>query len=94
MPRNVYFSQGATSEKRLYEDITIEALKIYGHDVFYIPRSIVNTDSIFNEDALSKFGEAFQMSVFIGYQKMKALYLIALIVQDVKKKLNGMIIFL
>jgi hypothetical protein len=65
MPRNVYFSQGATSEKRLYEDITIEALKIYGHDVFYIPRSIVNTDSIFNEDALSKFGEAYQIEMYV-----------------------------
>ena len=65
MPRNVYFSQGATSEKRLYEDITIEALKIYGHDVFYIPRSIVNTDSIFNEDALSKFGAAYQIEMYV-----------------------------
>tara|TARA_R110001606_G_scaffold386055_2_gene549861 strand:+ start:2303 stop:3205 length:903 start_codon:yes stop_codon:yes gene_type:complete len=65
MPRNVYFSQGTTPEQRLYEDITIEALKIYGHDVFYIPRSIVNTDSIFNEDALSKFGEAYQIEMYV-----------------------------
>jgi len=65
MPRNVYFSQGTTPEKRLYEDITIEALKIYGHDVFYIPRTIVNTDAIFNEDALSKFGEAFQVEMYV-----------------------------
>lgn len=65
MPRNVYFSQGTTPEKRLYEDITIEALKIYGHDVYYIPRTIVNTDAIFNEDALSKFGEAFQIEMYV-----------------------------
>tara|TARA_R110002050_G_scaffold195628_3_gene330538 strand:- start:962 stop:2191 length:1230 start_codon:yes stop_codon:yes gene_type:complete len=65
MPRNVYFSQGATSEKRLYEDITIEALKIYGHDVYYIPRAIVNTNAIFNEDTLSKFGEAFQIEMYV-----------------------------
>ena len=65
MPRNVYFSQGTTPEKRLYEDITIEALKIYGHDVYYIPRTIVNTDAIFNEDALSKFGEAFQVEMYL-----------------------------
>ena len=65
MPRNVYFSQGTTPEKRLYEDITIEALKIYGHDAYYIPRTIVNTDSIFNEDALSKFGEAFQIEMYL-----------------------------
>jgi len=65
MPRNVYFNQGSTPEKRLYEDITIEALKIYGHDVFYIPRSIVNTDSIFNEDALAKFGAAHQIEMYV-----------------------------
>lgn len=65
MPRNVYFSQGTTPEKRLYEDITIEALKIYGHDVYYIPRTIVNTDAIFNEDSLSKFGEAFQIEMYV-----------------------------
>ena len=65
MPRNVYFSQGTTPEQRLYEDITIEALKIYGHDVFYIPRSIVNTDSIFNEDALAKFGAAYQIEMYV-----------------------------
>lgn len=65
MPRNVYFSQGATPEQRLYEDITIEALKIYGHDVYYIPRSIVNTDAIFNEDALSKFGSAHVVEMYV-----------------------------
>ena len=65
MPRNVYFSQGTTPEKRLYEDITIEALKIYGHDVFYIPRSVVNTNATFNEDALSKFGSAFQIEMYV-----------------------------
>ena len=65
MPRNVYFSQGTTPEKRLYEDITIEALKIYGHDVYYIPRTIVNTNAIFNEDSLSKFGEAFQIEMYV-----------------------------
>jgi hypothetical protein len=65
MPRNTYFSHGTTSEKTLYEDIIIEALKIYGHDVYYIPRTIVNTDAIFNEDALSKFGEAFQIEMYV-----------------------------
>ena len=65
MPRNTYFSLGTTLERRLYEDITIEALKIYGHDVYYIPRTIVNTDAIFNEDALSKFGEAFQIEMYL-----------------------------
>ena len=65
MPRNTYFSQGSTLEKRLYEDITIEALRIYGHDVYYIPRTIVDTNAIFNEDTLSKFGESFQIEMYV-----------------------------
>ena len=65
MPRNTYFSLGETSEKRLYEDITIEALKIYGHEVYYIPRKIVNTDAIFNEDTLAEFGEAFAIEMYV-----------------------------
>jgi hypothetical protein len=65
MPRNVYFSQGTTAEKRLYEDIIIESLKIYGHDCYYIPRKIVNTNAIFNEDALSEFGDSYMIEAYV-----------------------------
>ena len=65
MPRNVYFSQGTTAEKRLYEDIIIESLKIFGHDCYYIPRNIVNTNAIFSEDALSKFGDSYMIEAYV-----------------------------
>ena len=65
MPRNVYFSHGTTAEQRMYEDIIIEALQIFGHDLYYLPRKIVNTDAIFNEDALSEFGEAFMIEAYV-----------------------------
>lgn len=65
MPRNVYFSHGTSSEQNLYEDIIIESLRIYGHEAYYIPRSIVDTNEIFNEDALSKFGEAYQIEMYV-----------------------------
>ena len=72
MPRNVYFSQGSDSEQSLYEDITIEALKIYGHDCFYIPRKIVNEDGIFNEDQLSEFADSYMIEAYVqnvdGYE--------------------------
>ena len=55
MPRNVYFKNGKTTEQDLYEDIIIEAIKIYGYDVFYIPRKIVKRDGILTEDLISKF---------------------------------------
>ena len=33
---------GNQNEKNLYEDLIIEGLKIYGHDVYYLPRTLVN----------------------------------------------------
>jgi len=72
MPRNPYFSHGTQSEQDLYEDIIIESLRIYGHDCYYIPRTIVNKDSVFNEDLLSKFGEAYVIEMYVdsvdGYE--------------------------
>jgi hypothetical protein len=57
MPTNVYFDTGTTSEQRLYEDLIIEQLKIYGQDVYYLPRKIANKDTIFGEDPASSFDE-------------------------------------
>ena len=48
MPTNVYFDTGTTNEQRLYEDLIVEQLKIYGQDVYYLPRKIANKDTIFN----------------------------------------------
>ena len=56
MTTNVYFSKGTPNEQHLYEDLAIEAIQIYGHDVFYIPRTLVNKDELFGEDALSRCG--------------------------------------
>ena len=41
MPTNVYFDTGTKPEQHLYEDLMIEQLKIYGQDVYYIPRTLV-----------------------------------------------------
>ena len=65
MPRNVYFYQAVKSEQNLYEDLIIESLGIYGQDVYYIPRTIVNRDSILNEDPASTFDDAFLMEMYI-----------------------------
>jgi len=42
MATNYYFSQKVQSEQLLYEDIVIESLQMYGQDVYYLPREIVN----------------------------------------------------
>lgn len=61
---NVYFSQGTKNEQFLIEDIIIESLKIYGNEVFYIPRSLVSKDDVLGEDRLSQFKTAFPIEMY------------------------------
>lgn len=65
MATSVYFSQRVKSEQNLYEDIIIESLKIYGQDVYYLPRTIVNEDKILGEDVPSKFSAAYQIEMYV-----------------------------
>lgn len=65
MATNLYFSQQVRSEQNLYEDIIIESLKMYGQDVYYLPRDLVNVDEIFNEDVVSKFNSSHKIEMYI-----------------------------
>ena len=65
MPTNVYFSTGTTSEQKLYEELIIEQLKIYGQDVYYLPRKIANKDTIFGEDPASSFDDSYIIEMYV-----------------------------
>ena len=69
MTTNVHFSKGTISEQYLYEDLTIEAIQIYGHDVFYLPRDRINPDQLFGEDALSEFDDAYGIEMWMETQE-------------------------
>ena len=75
MPTNHYFSKGTISEQHLYEDLAIEAIQIYGHDVYYLPRTMVNKDELFGESPLSKFTDAYMIEMYMdtneGYEGEK-----------------------
>ena len=43
------------AERNLYSDLIKEAIQIYGHDVYYIDRTLVARDNVLGEDSLSKF---------------------------------------
>ena len=43
------------TERTLYSDLIKEAIQIYGHDVYYMDRSLVAEDNILGEDSLSKY---------------------------------------
>lgn len=65
MPTNVFFSQKVRTEQHLYEDIVIEALRMYGQDVYYIPRETVTPDEILNEE-YSKYDSAYSVEMYIA----------------------------
>ena len=65
MPTNVFFNHAVNSEQHLYEDIVVESLRMYGHEVYYLPREIVEEDAILGEDVQSKFGEAYAVEMYL-----------------------------
>lgn len=65
MATNPYFSQSVRSEQGLYEDIIIESLKIYGQDIYYLPRDIVNEDKFFGEDVPSRFNSSYKIEMYV-----------------------------
>ena len=69
MSTNVFFSKGTPNEQHLYADLAIEAIQIYGHDVFYIPRTLVNKDELFGEDDLSRFDDAYGIEMWMETQE-------------------------
>jgi hypothetical protein len=75
MPTNVYFDNGFTGEQRLYENLIIEQLRAFGHEVYYLPRKLVNEDTLFGEDRLSSFNDAYMIEMYLdnieGYEGQK-----------------------
>jgi len=67
MATNHYFNHYGTDtpDQKLVESIVIESIKSFGIDVHYMPRTEVNTDSIFGEDRISKFEDARMVEVYI-----------------------------
>jgi len=67
MARNRYFNQytPVKQEQSLVEDLIIESIKIYGVDGYYLPRTHVNLDKIYGEDASMLFDDALEMEFYI-----------------------------
>jgi hypothetical protein len=66
MPTSVYFNNfGASQEQLLIENLIVESIRIYGHDVFYLPRVIEARNEIFGEDASSKYERNYMVEMYI-----------------------------
>ncbi len=65
MPTNVFFNHAVNTEQHLYEDLVVESLRMYGHETYYLPREIVEEDSILGEDVQSTFGDAYSVEMYL-----------------------------
>ena len=65
MALNTYFSQGTTGEQDLTQSLVNEQIAMFGKNVYYIPRTLVKNDTVFGEDTMSKFDDAFEIEAFI-----------------------------
>jgi len=64
--RNRFFNQyGTATEQNVLEDLIIESLKIYGINGYYLPRTHVNLDLLFKEDASMKFDDALEIEMYL-----------------------------
>ena len=66
MALNPFFLQGSPNEQRLIQDLLNEQLTIYGVEVTYIPRKIINKDSIFTEVEASRFDDNFSIEAYVN----------------------------
>jgi|TARA_Y100000310_G_scaffold341607_1_gene441295 hypothetical protein len=66
MATNPHFPNFAhAGEQQLINDLYIEAIKVYGIDVKYMPRTITDRDDIFGEDVLSTFDAAAGVEMYV-----------------------------
>lgn len=63
--RNYYIRDNVRSEQNLYEDIVIESLKIYGQDVYYLPRETVYEDRVFGDEVPARYSSSYKIEMYI-----------------------------
>jgi hypothetical protein len=52
-------------EQELLEDLVVESIKIYGQDMYYLPRRRVNFDKLYYEDDSSSFDTVYPIEVYV-----------------------------
>lgn len=66
MALNPYFLHGTPGEQNLVQDLINEHLRMFGMDVYYIPRKYLRTDSIIKEVLSSKFDDSFIIEAYLN----------------------------
>ena len=67
MATNQYFNLHGTNtpEQRLIENLNIEAIKTFGIDVYYCPRTLNDEDTLMGEDNTASYNSAHTIEMYI-----------------------------
>ena len=59
-------ANASSQEQKFIENLVVESIEIYGQDIYYVPRTIVNRDSVFEEDSDGKFESAKAIRAYVN----------------------------
>ena len=62
---NPFFLNGSQSEQGLVQDLINEQLRMYGVEVYYLPRTYVTTNTIIREVIQSEFNDALPIEAYV-----------------------------
>lgn len=66
MAVNPFFLHGSTQEQNLQQDLINEQLRMYGIDVYYIPRNFIRESTIYREVTSSAFQSYFIIEAYLN----------------------------
>lgn len=62
---NPFFLHGSKSEQGLFQDLINESLRMYGIDVYYLPREYITEKTIIKEVIESEFNNAYPIEAYV-----------------------------
>ena len=65
MALNPYFIQGTSGEQSLVQDLINEQLRMYGVEVYYLPRQYAKTDNVIREVISSDFNFSYPIEAYV-----------------------------
>lgn len=63
---NPFFQQGSRSEQNLIQDLVNEQLRMYGVEVYYIPRKYLTKNTVIEEVIQSEFNNAYPIEAYVN----------------------------
>ena len=63
---NLLKANGSAQAQPFIENLIVESIEIYGQDIYYMPRTYVNRDTILGEVENSRFTQALQVRAYVN----------------------------